>query len=83
MSTPYVPVQRRHDVIGCMIRPGFTPGSFSHNFGQARVGAKRPSKGSINSREICEAANRVLEKRGLLNQPNQQDSTQYGGFRRY
>lgn len=85
MSTPYVPVVRKEAVIGCMIRPGFVPGGFTHQFGvsKTRIGRARAIIHRDASREVREAANRVLEKRGLLNDPNMQDGTMHGGFRRY
>lgn len=83
MSSTYKPVVRKRDVIGCNIPPGFTPGSFSKQFGIKRIGRrKKHGHHRSASREVCEAANRVLERRGFINQPNWNDSTVKGGFSR-
>lgn len=80
MINPYIPVVRKANVLGCNIRPGSMPGGFTHPFSTNKPRIRRSHKGSIDSRMICEAANRVLEKRGLINDPNLQDSTMHGGF---
>jgi len=66
-------------MIGRNIPSGHVPGGFSIQFGAKR---KPRRKYRDSSREVCEAANRVLEKRGLVNEPNMQDSTVRGGFAR-
>lgn len=68
MSTPYIPVARKHAVIGCMIRPNTTPGGFTHKFAEQRQ-RRRLTGGSISCAELREAANRVLERRGIASGP--------------
>lgn len=83
MSISYVPVIRKNNVIGSNIRSGLTPGGFTHNFGIKRHDFVRKKKDIYSdSREVKEAANRVLEKRGLINEPNELRDG-HGGFRHY
>lgn len=63
-------------VIGRNVPAGHRPGGFTSNLSKR----KRPRTSS--TQEIVEAANRVLERRGFLNEPNRNDSTQRGGFSR-
>lgn len=82
MSSTYVPVTRRADVIGCNIRPGVTPGGFSHVYtASPKKNVPRRNRRGRGTRDIIEAANAVLEGRGFINQPNSNDSTARGTFR--
>ncbi len=73
----------KHVMLGANIRPGHTPGSFSHSFAQGKTNIHRRKPNYYAAcREIKEAANRVLEQRGLGNLPNFQDSTVRGGYSR-
>lgn len=55
-------------------------GGFSRHLGDPSKPIRRP-KGNRSSDTIREAANAFLEKRSLLNEPNMQDSTAFGGWR--
>lgn len=65
-----------NQMIGRNIRPGFTPGGFTSLFGAAKSTHVRKRKDIyIEDRVIKEAANRVLEKRGIV------EPTDFAGWR--
>ncbi len=69
-------------MIGCNRRPGIRPGGMSTVFGSAKTNSYVRQRKRSSSREVKEAANAFLEKRGLQNAPNFQDSTVSGGYSR-
>lgn len=80
MSKPYVPVQRRQNMIGCNIRPGMTPGGFSRQFGVARHPDHNKHHGSFLASEVQAAANATLARFGAHHEPSayRDSRTPYG-----
>lgn len=78
MSSNYTPKNRNSAMLGCNIRPGQIPGGFVHSFGASRNHNR--SHASVKSRETYEAAMRVLEGRGIINEPTTNDSTARAPF---
>ncbi len=83
MSSTYTPVVRKKAMIGANLHPSRTPGSFTHHFGAESNNFTRKKRDIYSdSREIKEAAMRVLEKRGIVNEPNSLRDG-HGGFGRF
>lgn len=67
---------RGNYLIGCNIRTGQTPGSFTKHFTTSMNSNKPRRRSTVTTvAQVREAAMTVLERRGFINEPNQNDST--------